>query len=230
MKTRVGLLILLLGFSASLACGQSQSQSQSFGVVIQGTDYDSQKDQTTFHLLNVSGKTVNAWFLSLQTKLPDGGLTAAGTSFAGIEMDSGGIASGAAPEDMVRPGLVIGVVSFVMYSDGTFEGNEGIAKGIIDTRKGRVQAQQKILDLINAALADPNEKHPTQKIIAQLKAELVSKTINSGYRSELTNALRNITNGYESPRMAEQGWEAAQLQGQVKYHQDRAATLKEVLK
>jgi hypothetical protein len=224
MKTRVGLLILLLGFAASIACGQSRS----FGVVIQGTDYDREKDQTTFHLLNVSGKPVNAWFLSLQTKLPDGTLSPAGGAF-GMELDSGEVAPGPM-EDMVRPGLVIAVVSLVMYSDGTFEGDEGMQKKIVDIRKGRVAAQQKIINLINAALSDPNEKHPTQKVITQLKAELVSKTTSLGYQSELQNALRNLTNGYESPRMSEPGWEAAQLQSHVKYHQDRAASMKEVLK
>jgi len=224
-KTALFFLVLLVLAVPMIVRGQSRS----FGVVIQGTDYDSQKDQTTFHLLNVSSKAVNAWFLSLQTKLPDGTLTPAGGEF-GIEVDSGPGVDPGPMEDLVRPGDVIAVVSLVMYSDGTFEGNAGLQKSIVDIRKGRVAAQQKIIELINAALADPNEQHPTAKVIAQLKAELVPKTINSGYWSELTNALRNITNGYESPRMTEPGWEAAQLQRQVKYHQDRAATLKEVLK
>jgi hypothetical protein len=224
-KTALFFLVLLVLAAPIIVRGQSRS----FGVVIQTTDYDSEKDQTTFHLLNVSGKEVNAWELSLQVKLPDGTLSTAGTSFAGIEMESGGVAPGPL-EDMVRPGLVIGAVSLVMYTDGTFEGDEGSQKRIIATRKGRVEGNQKILDLINAALSDPNEKHPTEKIIAQLKAGLVSQTTNDGYRSELANALRNITNGYESPRMSEPGWEAAQLQRQVKHHQDRAETLKAVLK
>jgi hypothetical protein len=86
------------------------------------------------------------------------------------------------------------------------------------------------VDILNAALSDPNEKHPTEKIIAQLKAALASKTINGGYRSELEYALRNITNGSESPYMSDPGWEAAQLQRQVTFHQARAATLKEVVK
>jgi hypothetical protein len=230
---RKAMVLLLAVFVVSLiSAGVARShpqQPRSFGVVIQGTDYDSQKDQTTFHLLNVSSKTVNAWFLSLQTKLPDGTLTPAGGEF-GIELDSGPGVDPGPMEDLVRPGDVIAAVSLVMYSDGTFEGNAGLQKSIVDTRKGRIAAQQKIIELINAALADPNEQHPTAKVIAQLKAELVSKKTSLGYQSELESALQNITNAYKSPRMSEPGWEADRLEGLVKHHQDRAVALKEVLK
>ena len=100
-------------------------QSHSHGLVIQGTDYDSAKGQTTFHLLNVSGKQINALELNLQTKLPDGTFTPSGTDLTVLDYLDRGLAPGAT-ENIQRPGVVTGVVDLVMYSDGTTEFvNEG---------------------------------------------------------------------------------------------------------
>lgn len=96
-------ILLLAALAApTIVCGQNHS----FGLVIQCTDYDSVKDQTTFHLLNVSGKQINALDLSLQVKLPDGTFTESGTTFAVIDYLDAGLAPGAI-EDIQKPGIVI---------------------------------------------------------------------------------------------------------------------------
>lgn len=225
MKTKAVFLLLALVLVAIPEVARSAPANVGLAV---STDYDATKDQTTFHLLNVSGKQINAWELSLQVKLADGSFSPAGQSFAGIDYVEGGLAPGAI-EDFTRPGVVIGVVDLVMYSDGTADVlNEGAHKQIIADRNGRVQANQKISELINAALSDPNEKHPTEKVVAQLKALLVSQTTNGAWRGELEGAMRNIGFRIGSPHMSEAGWEAGQLKEFAQQHQDRAATIKAV--
>src|ERR1700741_2205567 len=66
-KTALFFLVLLVLAAPMIVRGQSRS----FGVVIQTTDYDSEKDQTTFHLLYVCGKGVQTWGLSLHVTFPD---------------------------------------------------------------------------------------------------------------------------------------------------------------
>lgn len=204
---------------------QGAAVSRPLGAVIQSSDYDPAKDQTTFRVLNVSGKLINAMNVSIHT--PDE--SASTRSSIIVDYLDAGLAPGAI-EEMQRPGTVTAVIDLVMYSDGTAEGpNEDIRKHIFADRAGIVQGHERVNALINAALSGPAEKHPSEKVVAALKAELLSKTINAGYSGVLMGAIQDITNRYGSPHWNEPGWEAGELKSLAKINEERAAAIKAVL-
>lgn len=167
------LLAVVLLLSAQVA------RSGPLGAEVQSVNYDPVKGITTIHIINTSQKEISALNLSIRVTFPDGTMsTPGGTEFAldfleGIIQGKGGFAPGAVytQEFPGQAGPVQATVDMVAYTDGTADVlNERAFTRLIADRKASVRAMQKVNELINEALADPTEQHPSATVAAKLKS------------------------------------------------------------
>lgn len=221
-------LVMALLLSTHLA------RSASIGAVVQSTDYDAAKGVTTVHILNSSHKEISALTLSLRVTFPDGSVSAPGVFgldfLEGIIQGKGGFAPGAVhiQEFPGQAGPVQATVDMVAYSDGTADVmNELAFKTLVANRKATVRALQKVDELMNNALADPAEQHPSARVAAELKGILAAmdqqKTPEEGaaaYGSELKSAIQDLNNKPQSP-LGRSDQEDNMLRALVKTHGDR---------
>jgi hypothetical protein len=214
------------------------AQSAPIGAVVQSTDYDAAKGVTTVHILNSSHKEISALSLSLRVTFPDGTVSAPGSSefeldfLEGIIQGKGGFAPGAVhnQEFPGQAGPVQATVDMVAYSDGTADVTNDLAfRRLIANRKARVRALQKVDELLNNALADPAERHPSTKVAEELKAILAAtdqqQTTEEGgadYGVELKGAIQDLNNKPQSP-LGRSDLEDRMLQALIKTHGDRIA-------
>jgi hypothetical protein len=226
------ILVIALLLSTHLA------RSASIGAVVQSVDYDATKGVTTVHILNTSHKEISALTLSLRVTFPDGTVSAPGASVFGLDFlegiiqGKGGFAPGAihSQEFPGQAGPVQATVDMVAYADGTADvTNELAFKTLIANRKAKVRALQKVDELLNNALADPAEKHPSARVAAELGALLTAtdqqKTTEEGaanYEAELKGAIQDLNNKPQSP-LGRSDLEDNTLRALIKTHRDRIA-------
>ena len=181
MKVRFPLFVSVLVLF--LPTIHAQSQSPNMGVVIQSTEDN--PAITTVHLLNISGKEVTAFNLSVQQTLPDGktfkpsahtedmlgGYLLNGKAFSPnstVDVQMGKILV-----QIPKPVDETMVVDVVIYADGTAQvQNQDRFKDIMDQRTARFQTLEKVDDAIEKVLADPAAEHPTASVVAHLKGVL----------------------------------------------------------
>ena len=161
----------------------AQSQSPKMGVVIQSTEDN--PAITTVHLLNISGKEVTAFNLSVQQTLPDGktfkpsahtedmlgGYLLHGKAFS--PNSTVDVPMGKILVQIPKPVDETMVVDVVIYADGTAQvQNQDRFKNIMDQRTARFQTLEKVDDAIEKVLADAAAEHPTASVVAHLKGVL----------------------------------------------------------
>jgi hypothetical protein len=220
--------------------------SQPIGAVVQTSHYDAAKGIVTFSVLNTSHKDITAISLQVRVIHPDG---SAGTFEYGgdflpfmLYLAEGGhpTAQGArAPGAVFAMDVPLGqqevqsasaIVDVVVYADDTADVlNEQIFKSIVSQRKGRMLGLQKANELLQKALADPNDAHPSITVAAELKSLAKQYQTNppQGGASEgigLLEAATNISNAPKSPTGRSQK-EDDYLRGIIKTHQNRISLL-----
>ena len=183
MKVRFPLFVSVLVLF--LPTIHAQSQSPNMGVVIQSTEDNSDKPTITVHLLNISGKEVTAFNLSVQQTLPDGktfkpsahtedmlgGYLLHGKAFS--PSSTVDVQMGKILVQIPKPVDETMVVDVVIYADGTAQvQNQDRFKDIMDQRTARFQTLEKVDDAIEKVLADPAAEHPTASVVAHLKGVL----------------------------------------------------------
>jgi hypothetical protein len=227
-------LVSLLLLSASAFASRSLRASPPIGAVVQSSDYDAVKGVTTVHIVNTSHKEISALNLSFHVNYPDGrvsGPAEFGLDFLeGIIQGIGGFAPGAVhnQEFPGQEGPVQATVDMVVYADGTADVlNEPAFKWLIAGRKASVRAMQKVDELLNNALADPAEQHPSARVVAELKSLVATvelqKTTDDGaafYGSTIMQAIQDISNKPQSPTGRSER-EDNSLRALIKTHGDR---------
>jgi hypothetical protein len=206
----------------------AQSHTPNIGVVIQSTEASFDKT-TTVHLLNISGKEVTAFNLSVRQTLPDGKTftpSAHTEDMLGEYLVNGKAFSPSSTRDVQisepyvqipKPIDTTLVVDVVIYGDATAQvQNQDRFKDIMDQRTAGFRTLEKVDDAIEKVLADPGREHPTASVVAQLKAVLdddqrkadkANKTIIRGngspgeaqLESEIRNFTRFVNRNQEAP-------------------------------
>jgi hypothetical protein len=155
--------------------------SPPIGAVVQDSHYDSAKGVVTFSILNTSNKDISALNLLVRLVYPDG---TAGTReygndflpFMAENQGNGAIAPGAiftidVPLGQQQIQTASATVDLVVYADDTADVlNEQAFASIAAQRKGWILGYQKANELLQKALADSNDPHPSTTVAAQLKA------------------------------------------------------------
>ena len=226
-------LAVALLFSANLA------RSAPIGVVVQSSHYDSAKQVITFNLLNTSHKDVSAYSMLVLVTHPDGtiGTWEYGGDFLPhiIATGGGAFAPGATltvdvPVGQQEVQTASATVDVIVYADDTADvRNEQVFASITSARKGRMVGLQKANEILQAALADPNDPHPSITVAAKLKALAKQYETNppKGYEDAglgLLDAATNISNAPKSPT-GRSDKEDAYLQALIKRHQEHIALM-----
>ena len=236
------LLAVALLFSAHLA------RSAPIGAVVQSSNYDQVKGITTVRIVNTSQKLITAISVSLRLAHPDGTISISqyGGDFlpfmayaaaSGIpqQQGNGGIAPGAVFAMEVPTGQQLvqttsATVDVVVYDDATADVlNEPVFRSFTLGRKGRMLGLQRAAALLQKALADPNDPHPSITVTAQLKALAAQhdKNPSTGEAFEglgLLEAATDISNAPKSPT-GRSDKEDAYLQALIKTHEKRISFL-----
>jgi hypothetical protein len=208
----VKVLLSTLVFALLLPILNAQDHPANMGVVVKNTEDNADKSFTTVHLVNMSGKEVTAFSLSVKQTLPDGKtFTSSANSYdlLGQYLFDGKAFSPNSTYDALvgRADGTTLVVDVVIYADGTAQvQNQERFKDMIDKRKVHFQALETVDEAIEKVLADPAAEHPTASVAAQLKAvlddeekkaDLDNKRNVQGNTSpsefELGNQIRNLT-------------------------------------
>jgi len=235
------LLAVALLFSAHLA------RSAPIGAVVQSSNYDQVKGITTVRIVNTSQKLITAISVSLRLAHPDGTISIsqydgdflpfmAYAAASGIpqQQGNGGLAPGAVFAMEVPTGQQLvqttsATVDVVVYDDATADVlNEPVFRSITLGRKGRVLGLQRAAALLQKALADPNDPHPSITVTAQLKALAAQHDKNPSTGGEafegvgLLEAATDISNAPKSPSGRSQE-EDDYLRGLIKTHENRVS-------
>lgn len=249
MKSRCPFFILVI---MALAFTPLRASPQ-MGAVVQDSHYDAAKGIVTFSILNVSHKDIT--FLNLQVRVtyPDGtlGIVEHGGDFLPFmvylaaegqeanptapDQGNGAFAAGAVfrmdvPLGQQQVQSASATVDVVVYADDTADVlNEQIFKSIVSLRKGRMLGLQKANELLQNALADPKEAHPSLTVAAELKALAKQYESNPPPDGEfegigLLDAATNISNAPKSPTGRSQE-EDDYLRALIKTHQTRISLL-----
>jgi hypothetical protein len=207
----VRFLLSTLFVALLLATANAQDHSANMGVVVKNTEENADKSLTTVHLVNVSGKEVTAFSLSVKQTLPDGKTSTSSAhsyDLLGQYLFDGKAFSPNSTYDALvgRADGTTLVVDVVIYADGTAQvQSQDRFEHLIDNRKVHFQALEKVDEAIEEVLADSAAAHPTASVAAQLKAMLddeekktdLDNKGNKGNPSpsevELENQIRNLT-------------------------------------
>jgi hypothetical protein len=236
MTKRLPYLILAFLFALSLRA------SPPIGAVVQDSHYDAQKGIVTFNILNTSHKDISALSLLVRINHPDGtaGVFEYGGDFLPYmiyvienpqQKSNGAIAPGATfamdvPTGQQEVQSASATVDVVVYADTTADVlNKEIFASIVSQRKGRVLGMQKANELLQKALADPADAHPSITVAAQLKALAKEYQTNppAGGTHEslgLLDAAMTISNAPKSPT-GRSDKEDGYLRSLIKTHQNR---------
>src|SRR5208282_1759052 len=172
----------------------TQAEAQKVPVMVTW-DYRAEAKTLLVHATNNSGKDIDAYFISVRRKLPDGTFDKSGYSgqlseqmltLASIQMatdptayerrlqESGvGLFNAGATRDISVANIdsadVNVVVDVAFYADGTFdEQNEDQFKRMLGRRQSQLLAMKKVNEIVRAALADASNDHPTRAAITEL--------------------------------------------------------------
>lgn len=203
------LLVFVSQLRASPPIGAGQKQP-SMGMVVVSTDYNSAEKVTTLHLVNTSQKEVTAFYVAYVVHLPNGTTTPANITFAGVDFmfkllrGEHGILPGGSFDygisGQAGPVEVTGIDTLV-YADGTAETQrDEHVQQVIDSRKGRAMAIERVNEVIASVLTNPQDSHPTATVLARLqeldKAVQESKTAlpeKGGLDSGLQTAIQSLS-------------------------------------
>src|SRR5579863_1032286 len=212
-------------FSAHLA------RSAPIGAVVQSSNYDSAKAVTSARIVNTSRTPITAISLSVRVTHPDGTVSvyqyggdftpfmAYAATSGTPQQSSGALAPGTTftldvPMGQQSVETVSATVDVVVYDDGTADVlNEQVFRSIAAARKGRMLGLQRAAELIQKALADPNDPHPSITVAAQLKALAAQDTAFEGMG--LLEAVTEISNAPKSSGRSQKEDDPART------HQDR---------
>jgi|SRR5580658_7763962 hypothetical protein len=174
--------------------GNSQIRAQNVPVMVTW-DYRAETKTLLVHATNNSGKDIDAYFISVHRKLPDGTFDKSGYSgqlseqmltLASIQMaadptayelrlqESGiGLFKAGATRDISVANIdspdVNVAFDVAFYADGTFdEQNEDKFKRMLSRRQSQLLAMKKVNEIARAALADASNDHPTKAAITEL--------------------------------------------------------------
>lgn len=238
-------LVPFVILSAWASAAHSLQASPPIGVVVEGSHYDSARQIVTFDLLNNSHKDISAYSMQVRITHPDG--TVSTWEYGGdflpymiyaienSQRDNGAPAPGATfkidvPLGQQQVQTASASVDVVVYADDTADVlNEQIFKSIILARKGRMLGLQKANELLQNALADPNDPHPSITVAAKLKALAKKYETNPPKGNEdeglgLIDAATNISNAPKSPGGRSEK-EDSYLRALVKTHENRISLL-----
>lgn len=230
MTKRLVYLTALLGVVAVPLRG-----SPPIGAVVQGSHYDPEKQVVTFDLLNSSSKQITAVSLMVRVTHPDGteSIWNYGGDFLPFMIDSGGKGAPApgatfsisVPLGQQEVQTTSATVDVVVYADYTADVlNDKVFQSIVSQRKGRALGLQKANQLLQNALADPNDAHPSVTVAGEIK-ELVKQYNSSGgfEAAGLLVAATNISNAPKSSGRSEK--EDDYLRALIKRQQDHIALM-----
>ena len=196
------------------------AQRQETGLVIQSWKYNPETKELTLNLVNLSGKDIIAYNISVS----DGSTDLLGRpNLPGEQLqDSLGLLINAqmngkeAPKDQPNGILAAGgtrslisggrdisvkaVVDLVVYADATAEVlNKHAFTQIVAIRKGYLMAMQKVSKVIKQVLADPTIANPSAAAVEELKRELVEaeklnnpEVAEGNEKMELQNEVANL--------------------------------------
>src|SRR5271170_6320343 len=248
MLKRLPYLMLML-FLAMLTVPLRASPP--IGAVVQDSHYDSAKSQLTVRVLNASKKDITAIALTVFITHPNGAEVSFwwSTDFvwgiinsaeAGYETEPGeshGFGAAGTSRDLNIPLSPPGVsyratVNVVIYADGTADVMDEVAfKSLVMHRKGWLVGMQKANELLEKALADPDDPHPSKTVEAQLKilandADQDKNTDDpASYEgSALLDAAQNIRNTPKDPAGRSAG-EDEHLRMIIKTYENHASLL-----
>jgi hypothetical protein len=214
---------LFLAFALLLSANFARSAP--IGAEVQSSNYDAVKGIVTFNVLNTSRKDISAFSLLVRVTHPDGtvGTWEYGGDFLPFMLDvieeghpippypgNGALAPGAISSIAVSLGqqqvqAASATVDVVVYTDDTADvRNEQVFQSIISARKGRMLGLQKANELLQNALADPNDAHPSITVAAKLKVLAKQYETNPPAEAKeeglgLLDAATNISNAPKSP-------------------------------
>ncbi len=220
------MFLLFLGVLAS-----PLRASSPIGAVVQDSHYDAAKGVVTFSILNTSKKDITDLTLLVRLILTDG---TAQTHEYGSNFGNG-IAPGAVfamdvPLGQQQIQIASATVDLVVYADDTAEAlNEEALASVEAQRKGWILGYQKANELLQKALTDFNDPHPSTTVAAQLKALAKQYETNpppgGAYAAlGLLDAAQNSSNAPKSPA-GRSDKEDDFLRMLIKIHQDRVALL-----
>jgi hypothetical protein len=180
--TTVFVIAIALGASTSLLA------SPPIGAVVQTWNYDSKTNSVILKVVNTSHKDITAFNIAINETLADGrvdksemleelvgkiiaakelqGDTSRGAETFRKLYGDGAFHPGEVHDEIVgaQPGFqnIEAVVDVVAYLDGTAEATNNEALGrIVDERQATVASQKIITEIIQTALADPNDSDPS---------------------------------------------------------------------
>lgn len=220
-------------YLAALLCmAVSLRGSPPIGAVIQGSHYDRTKQIATFELVNISHKDITAYSLLVRATFPDTtmGVWNYGGDFLPhiAQTGTGALAPGATftvdvPVGQQQLQAVTATVDLVVYADDTADVlNQSMFETIVSGRKGRAAGLQKANELLQSALADPNDPHPSLTVAAKLKG-LAKQYANGEQSMGLLIAATDISNAPKSIGRSDK--EDAYLRVLIKTQQDRASIM-----
>lgn len=201
------------------------------GAEVQGSHYDAAKQIVTFDLLNTSHKDITAYALLVRVIRSDGtpAVWTYGGDFVPFMSQNGG--NGA-----LKPGATVAVdvplgqqkiesasatVNVVVYEDNTADVlNEQIFQSIAEGRKAWMLGLQEANQLLQSALGDASDPHPSNTVLAKLTALAKTRPSSVG----LMDAATNIANAPKSPA-GRSDKEDNYLRTLIKAHQDRIAII-----
>lgn len=220
-------------FSAHLA------RSAPIGAVVQSSTYDPAKAVTSVRIVNTSQKPITDISLLMRVIHPDGTVSfsqyggdftpfMAYAATSGLPQESSGaLAPGAAftldvPMGQQSVETVSASVDVVVYDDGTADVlNEAVFRSIQAQRKGCMLGLRRAVKLMQEALADPNDPHPSITVAAQLKALAKQDTTFEGMG--LLEPVADISNAPKSSGRSQK--EDDRLRELIKMYGDRASFL-----
>jgi len=200
----LGLCVMLL-----LALSSWAQKQPTIGAIVASAQYDKETGITTAHVVNISKKEITAFDLSFVVELPDGSTTPPNSSFAGMDFidpflrGEHGILPGASYdyEFHGQKGPVEATVDVVVYADGTADVENNVPfQNFMNQRRGEALAMQKTNEVINKALANSKDPHPSATALAELQALLksvdttdVALPVRRGYSLELKNEIQDLS-------------------------------------
>lgn len=218
-----GLVLMFLFASASRA------QSPPIGAAVQTWHYDPTTNLVTLKIVNTSHKDITAFNIAIKETYADGrveehemleelvgkiiaakelqGDTSRGAETFRKLYGDGAFHPGEVRDEQlgVQPGLTKyqAVIDVVTYMDGTADATNNDALGrIVDERQATVASQKIITEIIQTALADPNDTDPSVTAAKKLqdrakvwKAQQHTKLdLDAGRLESVANELKSIRN------------------------------------
>ncbi len=234
MVSRVLVLSLLLSVSA-FASLSLRAFPPDLGVVVQSASYDPVKHEIAIRFYNSTRHDVTAYHYLLRidyvdgtAKVEDRGTELAVTTYTGTFLHADSTRDEKLfelpqPQQVAR---VVGIVDVVAYDDGTAEvTNEAAFNSMVESRKARVAASQKVNELLRQSFSADN---PGQDALGKLH-ELLKTYMDKGTQrdaqdaamlEQLQMAIQNLGQPQRGPLTSDR------LHEYVKQHDDGLAAMK----